>query len=169
MIALAQRYVEEASAIYGVSVDEVLGETRRAGPVAARHRVMRQLRADGLSLPEIGRLLQRDHTTVLSALGMRGTGVTRRPRKSPKPARKAKDVNYEGMTVEQAASYLGKPVPKAVSWLKDRGYRWEYSSRVIRRPRTAQEVADEIHARIQAMRPVAPCFRCGVRGECQHR
>lgn len=79
-------------------------------------------------------------------------------------------MTVEGMTVEQVAQQLGKSVNDAKRWLLDKGYRYEYSGpRTIRRVRGAQEVADEINARIQAMRPVAPCFLCGTREGCRHR
>lgn len=79
-------------------------------------------------------------------------------------------MTFEGMTVEQAAAQLGKSISDATRWLRDKGYRYVYSGpRVLYRVRGAQEVADEVNARIQAMRPVAPCFRCGAREGCSHR
>ena len=44
---------------------DVLGPCRRAYLVSARTAIARQLRGHGLSLPAIGRLLHRHHTTVL--------------------------------------------------------------------------------------------------------
>lgn len=76
--------------------------------------------------------------------------------------------NFTGMHIDAAAELLGKPREIARNWLVDRGYRL-MNDRRLRRSRPAQEVADEIHDRIQAMRPVAPCFLCGARGECNHR
>lgn len=78
-------------------------------------------------------------------------------------------MSYAGMTIEQAAQQIGKPPSKAAAWLKGRGYRWDYGTRLLRRPLMAQEVADETNARIQAMRPQTSCFYCGSRGECRHR
>ncbi len=47
---------------------DVLGPVRTRWITAARHRFWELLRAKGFSLPEIGWLVMRDHTTVLHAL-----------------------------------------------------------------------------------------------------
>lgn len=60
--------VEEIAAEHAVPVADVLGRGRTKAVAAARHAVMRAFRARGLSLPEIGSLLGRDHTTVLHAV-----------------------------------------------------------------------------------------------------
>jgi len=53
----------------GVSVTSMRGHGRSPKVVRARHEAMRRLRYDvGMSLPEIGRAMCRDHTTVLAAL-----------------------------------------------------------------------------------------------------
>lgn len=79
-------------------------------------------------------------------------------------------MTFEGMTVEQAAHHLGKPLKDASRWLIEKGYRYDYTGpRVLRRARSAQDIADEANARIQAMRPQTNCFLCGARGECRHR
>lgn len=76
--------------------------------------------------------------------------------------------DFEGMQVDAAAKLLGRTRVVALNWLRDRGYRMT-RERTLTRTRTAQDVADETHARIQAMRPQTNCFRCGARGECKHR
>lgn len=55
---------------FGLSPREVLGESRCVPNVAARWAVMRRLRADGFSVSAIGRMTNRDHSSVLYALGM---------------------------------------------------------------------------------------------------
>lgn len=61
--------VTARAAEYHVTVSDVLGRGRTQSVTAARQAVMADLRALGKSLPEIGRYLDRDHTTVL--LGIR--------------------------------------------------------------------------------------------------
>lgn len=77
-------------------------------------------------------------------------------------------MNFAGMTVSEVASQLGKPERATLYWLKHRHYRLGDDGR-LRPSRGAQDVIDEVHARIQAMRPQTNCFRCGARGECAHR
>jgi hypothetical protein len=55
----------EVAAESGVSVDELLGRSRQKYVVWARQRAMLRLRKGGWSLPAIGRVFGRDHTTVL--------------------------------------------------------------------------------------------------------
>lgn len=65
--------------VYGVTVADVLGESRTLTIARARHAVIAELRTNfGFSLPEIGRIVGRDHTTVLAAL--RKCGVSGKPR-----------------------------------------------------------------------------------------
>ena len=53
---------------HGTSWDEMKSPTRIASVVAARMALYRVLREHGWSYPSIGRLLNRDHTTVMSAI-----------------------------------------------------------------------------------------------------
>ena len=50
------------------TVEEITGPCRARPLVWLRFAIMEQMRARGLSLPAIGRLLHRDHTTVLHGL-----------------------------------------------------------------------------------------------------
>ncbi len=61
-----------------VTVEDLLGQRRSASIVAARRAAMAAIYLAGKSMPEVGALLGRDHTTVLSHL--RKAGVERRPR-----------------------------------------------------------------------------------------
>ncbi len=67
--AMVRTYAREAAAGLGVSASEVLGRQRFKNMVIARKAVMRRLWEDGFSTPEIGFMLDRDHTTVLHGLG----------------------------------------------------------------------------------------------------
>ena len=53
---------------FGISQADMLGRSRKASIVAARHHAMRLARATGASLPKIGRSFNRDHSTVHAAL-----------------------------------------------------------------------------------------------------
>jgi hypothetical protein len=66
----ARRIVVEVAERHGLAVEDILGP-RRSGPlIAARHEAMAEVytRCPALTLPQIGVLFNRDHTTVLSAL-----------------------------------------------------------------------------------------------------
>lgn len=56
----------------GLSLADVQGPRRDKQTVAVRRVVVRYLRAEGLSLPAIARLLRRDHTSVLHLLNSDG-------------------------------------------------------------------------------------------------
>ena len=61
--------VARVADVYGVTLTEVMGRSRRRPIVSARHAAMRAVSAEfGDSSAEIGRLFNRDHTTVLHAL-----------------------------------------------------------------------------------------------------
>lgn len=54
----------------GISRVEILGQSRAPKVVRARHMVMKMLRALGYSLPEIGRAVNKNHTTCAQACGL---------------------------------------------------------------------------------------------------
>lgn len=68
--------IERASALSGLSVDVLRGRSRLRRVCVVRWAVMLALRLKGLSLPAIGRLLNRDHSTVLSGIE-RANGLRR--------------------------------------------------------------------------------------------
>jgi WhiB family transcriptional regulator, redox-sensing transcriptional regulator len=53
---------------HGLTVEVLTGDGRSRGVVAARREAMWCLRESGLSLPDVGRVLGRDHSTVLHGL-----------------------------------------------------------------------------------------------------
>ncbi|WP_375408553.1 helix-turn-helix domain-containing protein [uncultured Methylobacterium sp.] len=74
------RFIIRTIAVHhGVTVEEVEGEGRRAKVVRPRQLAMVALwlEISSMSLPSVGRLLNRDHTTVLHALRKFGASATR--------------------------------------------------------------------------------------------
>lgn len=53
---------------YNVDASEILGDRRFANVIAARKRAYKELRDMNWSLPQIGRMMNRDHSTVLSGI-----------------------------------------------------------------------------------------------------
>jgi chromosomal replication initiation ATPase DnaA len=68
----AMKVLRSVSAEHGVSVDELRGPRRNNRLIEARRAVIQALRDCGLSLPQIGRFVHRDHTTVLHHLNYEG-------------------------------------------------------------------------------------------------
>lgn len=68
MTPRVRRYVRLSAAVYGTTAKKVRGDCRDALNVRARHAVMRRLHEDGFSFAQIGRWMNRDHTTVLHAV-----------------------------------------------------------------------------------------------------
>jgi chromosomal replication initiator protein len=63
---------------YGIKIDDLKGKSRHKQIVAPRHIAMYLLREDGhLSTPEVGRLLNRDHTTVLHGIKQVASDIAR--------------------------------------------------------------------------------------------
>lgn len=62
--ARVAEYAAEAAQRHGVTANAVLGRDKRAAPCAARREVMCRLRAEGFRTTQIGRWMQRDHSTV---------------------------------------------------------------------------------------------------------
>lgn len=60
--------IASAADLYGVDVDEVLSTSRADRATRARQSACWLLRGRGMSLPEIGRALGRDHSTVLYSI-----------------------------------------------------------------------------------------------------
>lgn len=68
MTARVRQYTAEAAQRYGLTADDVLGQSRATVPCAARTEVMRRLRCDGFSYQQIGRWTGRHYTTVRHAV-----------------------------------------------------------------------------------------------------
>ena len=68
----ANRIQREIATRHGMTVDAMKGHSREARFAKARWEVMVALRDEGFSMPRIGRILNRDHTTVLHGLRRMG-------------------------------------------------------------------------------------------------
>jgi len=64
-----REYAREEAIRMGVKPSDIFSPCREWQVVSARWAVMRRLRADGFSLPQIGAWMGRHHTTVLHAVG----------------------------------------------------------------------------------------------------
>lgn len=69
--ALCSRLAAIVAKRTGVDVPDLLGRRRTPRLAAARRELYYALRCEGLSYPEIGGLLDRDHTTVLTEIKRR--------------------------------------------------------------------------------------------------
>ncbi|QLH13571.1 hypothetical protein HYQ43_04635 [Paracoccus pantotrophus] len=66
--AAVMRAIRDVSAQSGVPVGAIMGHDRRPRIVAARHLAMRVAHDAGVPLAEIGRVMGRDHTSVMHAV-----------------------------------------------------------------------------------------------------
>lgn len=64
----AQRVVEQVAWRYGMKPALILGRSRQPNVVRARQEAAWELRKLNLSYPQIGAVLDRDHTTVMAAV-----------------------------------------------------------------------------------------------------
>lgn len=62
------RIVRIVADSHGVSMSDILGSRKHAHVVAARRECMAMLRGEGLSCPQIGRILNRDSSTIVHNL-----------------------------------------------------------------------------------------------------
>ncbi len=65
----AHEVVRQVALLHGVAVHHVLGPRRWSELVSVRKKVARILFEAGLSYPEIGRALRKDHTTAMYYVG----------------------------------------------------------------------------------------------------
>lgn len=80
--ATIERCLSAAALAHGVSVAAILSSDRRRPYVCARWDAMAAMRDAGLSLPTIGRVFKRDHTSVMHGLRQRSHFLNRRDDKS---------------------------------------------------------------------------------------
>lgn len=60
--------IHRVAKLHDVTPDDITGPSKLPEHCQARFHVMRELRAKGWSTPRIGRLLNRDHTTIVYGL-----------------------------------------------------------------------------------------------------
>ena len=67
---VSQEIIRETAIKHGLEVEDITGPRRRQALVIARHEAMYRIHQErkNMSLPMIGRLFHRDHTTVLSGI-----------------------------------------------------------------------------------------------------
>lgn len=64
----AQLIIYNVALKHGLTYADIMGRSRKADIVTARHEAMYELRQTGkYTLPQIGRFMHRDHTTILHA------------------------------------------------------------------------------------------------------
>lgn len=68
MTPRVREYCRDAADQFGITPEMVMARGRRNNACAARKLVMRRLRADGFTYPQIGRWMGRHHTTVMGAV-----------------------------------------------------------------------------------------------------
>jgi chromosomal replication initiation ATPase DnaA len=65
------RYVSDVCLEHGVTVREVLSSTHRRAPTRCRHHIWHGIRTDPAlhySYPDLGRIFNRDHSTILQGV-----------------------------------------------------------------------------------------------------
>lgn len=70
----------------GISIEQLLGKQRKSQFVNARKQCARSLRALNLSFPQIGKLMNRDHSSIIHYIN---------PVPSHRPKRGSMDLNRE--------------------------------------------------------------------------
>jgi chromosomal replication initiator protein len=60
--------IEAIAKLYDYTVEDVLGKSKLKGLVAVRRKCVVMLRDKGYSTTEIGRIMNRDHSTICHAL-----------------------------------------------------------------------------------------------------
>ena len=73
----------EAAVISGVDMTDILGRSQTAGPVTARQWVYYEANQSGIPFAAIGRIMGRDHTTIMSGAAKEAN------RRGPMPAFKS--------------------------------------------------------------------------------
>lgn len=89
-----------AGSIYGVDPEAIVGRSRSATVVRARVCAYRMLRRLGWSFPEIGRLVNRDHSSVLQTLKHHDGRVRARSFSAPEITAEALDLTRQNAMEE---------------------------------------------------------------------
>lgn len=67
--------IEEIAKVYGYTAADILGKRKLKALVAVRRQCVVMLRKKGYSTTEIGRIMNRDHSTICHALQMSKAGA----------------------------------------------------------------------------------------------
>ena len=80
---LGRHIIAEVAKAHRVTVSDILGQSRRVPIVTARHEAMRRIRSElGYSFPQIGRMFDRDHSSIIWACRGGRASQLRQPRKA---------------------------------------------------------------------------------------
>jgi chromosomal replication initiator protein len=60
--------IDAIAELYGYTLEDILGKSKLKALVAVRRKCIVWLRGKGYSTTEIGRIMNRDHTTIVHAL-----------------------------------------------------------------------------------------------------
>ena len=60
--------IEAIAKVYGYTVDDILGKSKLKALVAVRRQCVNMLHEKGYSTTEIGRIMNRDHSTIVHSL-----------------------------------------------------------------------------------------------------
>lgn len=60
--------IGEIAESYGFTVDDMIGKRKHKMLMKARRECVAMLRAKGLSTPQIGKIMNRDHSTIVHSL-----------------------------------------------------------------------------------------------------
>lgn len=64
--------IDAIAELYGYTLEDILGKSKLKALVAVRRKCIVWLRGKGYSTTEIGRIMNRDHTTIVHALQKSG-------------------------------------------------------------------------------------------------
>jgi hypothetical protein len=81
-----EAYIEQTCSYHGITRDELVGAGQSQAYVSVRRKVAAELNKRGWSTPQIGKLLNRDHSSVVYWLGRSKRNVKRRAAKEAKAA-----------------------------------------------------------------------------------
>ena len=107
--AITKQTIADVSREYGVSAEHIAGRSQTRVIVYARWQVWKRLYDSGMSLSEIGREMNFDHTTIMHAL--QRIGFTPRPsppKRQPKGPRKVRGMSADELRAETIREYWAK-------------------------------------------------------------
>lgn len=76
---IAMRIIDDTCSKHGLSKTEIISPRRQQRLMACRIEIARELSALGLSTPQIGKLMNRDHSSILNQLKGGRSGLKSNP------------------------------------------------------------------------------------------
>lgn len=119
---------------FGLTYADVVGTSRLRNISTARQQIMCSLREKypNLTLPQIGRLFGRDHTTVLHALVKFGHKTSSRATVSPEMSEEMKRLHADGVTRAEIASQFGVSTSTVIAHIDPARYRRDMDAKATR-------------------------------------